>query len=41
MRVKDFQAFIGEIREIGVDIMLVIKDKETSALKALKVIRSR
>lgn len=37
---EDFKAFIGEIQGIEADIMLEIKDKETSALKALRAIRS-
>ena len=37
--IEDFQSFILETGRIDYDIMLEIKDKEKSALKALKVIK--
>ena len=34
-----FKRFIGEVRGLDFDLMLEIKDKERSALRALKILR--
>lgn len=36
---RDFKSFLSQIKEIDCDIMLEIKDKEKSALKAIQIIK--
>lgn len=38
---SDFRMFVEEVAEIDCDVMLEIKDKERSAMKALEILRSR
>ena len=39
LNIAIFKKFLHEIRGLDFDLMLEIKDKETSALKALEVLR--
>ena len=39
INIKDFQSFLEKVNNINFDVMLEIKDKEKSALKALKVVK--